>query len=114
MSKEDIENLFGKDENLIKFLCQYSFDSDGNLLPQIVKKRELARFYGKTPRMLRNELHIFLYPKPNVLQYSVAEVAKILQHLGRITIYDVKNAYETITDDIRRAKKNNRLKNLIK
>ena len=46
-------------------------------------------------------------------RYSGVFTSEDIQ-LGRITIYDVKNAYETITDDIRRAKKNNRLKNLIK
>jgi len=41
----------------VKTLCNYKF-SEGILIPQTIKKRDLAAFYGKSNKGFYKELHI--------------------------------------------------------
>lgn len=71
---------------------QYKFDEDGFLLPQQVKKYELAFAYQRHPYNFRQEILLFMYPEPLNRYYSAEEVVKIQNHLGKISKSDFENS----------------------
>ena len=82
-------------------------DVDGAryLLPQMVKRHELAFFYGKHPSNFIKELELFLRFKPKKKYWTSEEVAKIIARIGRISDSDVKNAKERIETYLIRGEK---------
>lgn len=70
----------------------YKFDENGFLLPQQVRKYELAFAYNRHPYNFRQEIMMFLYVEPLNRYYSAEEVTKIQNHLGRLTISDFENS----------------------
>ncbi len=83
---------------------EYSFDDNGNLLPQRIRRCHLAFFYGVTPRQFRRELDDIMYVEPFRRYYSVKEVEMILKHLGQVTEADVHNAQKEIDNYLAKEK----------
>ncbi len=71
---------------------EYKFDEEGFLLPQMVRKYELAFAYNRHPYNFRKEIENFLYVVPKKHYYTAEEVGKIQQELGRLTISDFQNS----------------------
>jgi hypothetical protein len=77
----------------------YAFSNDtpsGILLPQRIRKSDLAFFYGVTPRQFRRELSEVTYCTPYKHYYSLNEVEKIFKCFGPVSRADVENAKTAI------------------
>lgn len=70
----------------------YDFDENGYLKPQRIYKTDLAAFYNVSGRQFRRELLNVLPVNTRKQMFSIGEVAKIFEKLGRITRSEVQNA----------------------
>ncbi len=79
---------------------KYTFNNDGFLEIQQIKKCEMAYFYNCTPNNFRKELEkagIFIFGFKKRF-YSNIEVQRIFNHFGPISRADVENAQKKISD----------------
>lgn len=70
-------------------MAKYSYDSQNNLLPQIMFKSDLAQYYGVTLRQLRRELENYITPSRKH-RYTAKEVQRIFEILGTPTRWDME------------------------
>lgn len=95
-----------------KIINSLSFDENGILKPQRIKKMWCAYFYGVTPRTFRKEIENFSDATPFVSYYTDSDVAVFIKELGLITIENVKSAIPRIAEQIRKNKEHTRKYNL--
>ena len=70
----------------------YEFDEEGFLKPQRIYKTDLASFYNVSGRQFRRELLNVLPVNTRKQMFTIMEVTKIFEKLGRITQSEVHNA----------------------
>lgn len=70
----------------------YEFDEQGFLKPQRIYKTDLASFYNVSARQFRRELLNVLPVNTRKQMFTINEVVKIFDKLGRITQSEVHNA----------------------
>lgn len=86
---------------------EYKFDSKGNLLPQVVKKCDLAFFYGVTPRQFRNEIENFISVQ-QTWNYTTQQVERIFKHFGSVpSRADVERAQPRIQEYLKEVRAKN-------
>ncbi len=75
---------------------EYKFDDEGYLLPQMVRKYELAFAYNRHPYSFRREIENIIWVIPKKHYYTADEVSKIQAELGRLTISDFQNSKDRV------------------
>lgn len=76
----------------------YQFNEDQCLAVQQIRKCELAFFYHRTPCSFRKEIEAIFITSQFKHYYTSTEVAKIFEHLGPVTVADVENAKDRISE----------------